>query len=200
MTSSSSPLRVVLDVNIWLANLLAASKGRQGTAVQQIITMVSSGKWHARDVQLVASHEMLETLEMVLMRRGAASDSTEAYVSAVTDIMRFGPEQLDPYLLLGDGREQFAISDVEDAGILATAFAARASLIITDNLRDFESKDASRIDTQIVHPASGPRQLFALRYRQSNLDLIVAHPLDVIDWLERRLDIEPDAIWRKITL
>jgi predicted nucleic acid-binding protein len=153
MTTS---LRVLLDVNVWVANLMAAARGRQGTTAQRIVAMVTSGRWgdEAREVQLVISLEMLETLETVVRRQGASSDAAEAYIDAVAGIMKNGPDELDPYLVLG-GRDQFAMADVEDAGVLATAFAAKAALLVTDNLKDFQTKDALRVDTRVVEASSG---------------------------------------------
>lgn len=196
----TAPLRILLDVNVWVANLLASATGRQGTAVQKIVSLVSSGRWgdEGREVQLVVSHEMLETLEIVLERLGAAPESAEAYTEAIRGIMKFGPEELDPYLSLG-GREQFAMADIEDAGVLATAFASRTALLVTDNLKDFQTKDSRRVDTRIVNASSGTRQLHALRHRRSDTDLVVAHPLDVASWLEQRIDFEPDALWNRIS-
>lgn len=196
----SSPLRVLLDVNIWIANLMATGRGRRGTTAQRIVSMIANGRWGdgGREVQLVVSLDMLDTLEQVLERLGASSFNAQAYAEAVRDIMKHGPEELDPYLLLG-GREQFAIADVEDAGVLATAFAARAHLVVTDNLKDFRTKESLRVDTRIVATSAGPRQLHALRHRRADVDLIVAHPLDVMSWLERRIDFEPASLWRQIS-
>lgn len=197
----TTPLRILLDVNVWVANLMAAAEGRQGTTAQKIVSMVTSGRWGdaGREAQLVISIEMLETLEHVLKRHGASSDSSDAYIDAIKGIMKYGPDELDPYLLLG-GREQFAMADVEDAGVLATAFASRTDLLVTDNLKDFQTKESLRVDTRIVKASSGSRQLYALRHQRSDVDLIVAHPLDVMAWLERRLDFEPDALWKHVSL
>lgn len=196
----SSPLRVLLDVNIWIANLMATGRGRRGTTAQRIVSMIANGRWGdgGREVQLVVSLDMLDTVEQVLERLGASSVNAQAYAEAVRDIMKHGPEELDPYLLLG-GREQFAIADVEDAGVLATAFAARAHLVVTDNLKDFRTKESLRVDTRIVATSAGQRQLHALRHRRTDVDLIVAHPLDVMSWLERRIDFEPASLWRQIS-
>ncbi|WP_245453546.1 PIN domain-containing protein [Aquibium carbonis] len=179
---------------------MATARGRRGTAAQRIVSMVASGRWghEGREAQLVISIEMLETLAHVLTRQGASPDGAEAYIEAVMGIMKHGPGELDPYLLLG-GREQFAMADAEDAGVLATAFASSAALLVTDNLKDFQTRDAIRVDTRLVQAASGQRQLYALRHRRSDVDVIVAHPLDVIVWLEQRLDFEPDALWSEIS-
>ena len=163
--------------------------------------MVASGQWGdgGREAQLIVSLEMLETLEHVLRRQGVSAESAEAYCDAIKGIMRYGPDELDPYLLLG-GREQLAMADAEDAGVLATAFASRAGLVVTDNLKDFQTKESLRTDTRMVKASSGSRQLHALRHRRSDVDLIVAHPLDVMSWLEQGLEFEPEILWKRISL
>ena len=162
--------------------------------------MVASGRWgeEQRQAQLVISIEMLDTLEQVLNRQGASSEASEAYVEAIKGIMRHGPDGLDPYLVFG-GREQFAMADGEDAGVLATAFASRTTLLVTDNLKDFQTGDSIRVDTRIVKTSSGPRQLYASRHRRSDVDVFVAHPFDVMNWLEQRVNFEPDALWAQIS-
>lgn len=194
------PLRVLLDVNVWITNLMAADKGRQGTMTQRLVSMVSNGKWghEDREVQLIISLEMLETMEHVLTRRGYAPENAQEYAEAVSNVAKYGPEELDPYLILG-GREQLAMRDTEDAGVLTAAIAANAHLLVTDNLSDFITKDSSRIDTMVVKASSAKRQLEAIRHQRPGTDLIVAHPADVMAWLDRRLDFEPDALWSEIS-
>ncbi len=161
--------------------------------------MVLGGRFGKRDVQLVVSLEMLETLETVLIRQGFAAQTAQAYIDGVRDIVRYGPDELDPYLLLGDGREQFATRDTEDAGILATGFASGTSLLVTDNLKDFETNDALRADTRVIASTSGVRQLCAFRHQRSHGDMIVACPLDVVDWLRQGIGLEPDTIWNHLS-
>lgn len=198
--ASPGPLRVLLDVNVWIANLIASDKGRQGTAAQQLVSMIARGEWgtDGRSVQLVVSIEMLATLDSVMRRRGASPRKAEAYANAVMDIMKYGPEGLDPYLLLG-GREQFAMTDIEDAGVLAAAFASKTDLLVTDNLNDFEIKDCTGLDTRAIETSSGRRQLRAMRHRRGAIDVIVAHPFDVMDWLRRGFDFEPAKLWDDVS-
>lgn len=190
------PVRVVLDVNIFVGNIIAHDRGHTGTATQTLVSMVSSQKWGMTDrAQLVISFEMIETLETVLRRLQFSEDHIQAYSGSLIDIMKYGPDGLDPYLILG-GEERFAMSDIEDAGVLATAFGARADILVTDNLRDFTSKDASVIDTQVVDTRSaGKRTLQALRYEIAPADLIVAHPFDVMHWMRLGYDFTPGILW-----
>ncbi|TCQ28929.1 PIN domain-containing protein [Rhizobium sp. PP-CC-3G-465] len=194
-----SPVRVLLDVNIFVGNIMAHDRGRKGTATQTLLSMVSSQTWgmNAR-AQLVISFDMIDTLETVLRRLDFTEDRITAYSGSIIDIMKYGPEALDPYLILG-GEERFAMPDVEDAGVLATAIGTGADILVTDNLRDFATKDASVIDTQVVNTtASGQRTLQALRYQIGGADLIVAHPFDVMQWMRLGYDFTPETLWNAI--
>lgn len=193
------PVRVLLDVNIFVGNIMAYDRGHKGTATQTLVSMVSSQKWGLDDrAQLVISFEMIDTLETVLQRLQFTEDRIKAYTGSLIDIMKYGPDALDPYLILG-GEERFTMSDIEDAGVLATAFGAQADILVTDNLRDFTTKDASIVDTQVVNTtSSGPRTLQALRYRIGRADLIIAHPFDVMQWIRLGYDFTPDALWNSI--
>ena len=193
------PVRVLLDVNVYVGNIMAYDLGHRGTATQTLVSMVSGQKWGIDDrAQLVISFEMIDTLETVLRRKGFNEGRIRAYTGSLMDIMRYGPDLLDPYLILG-GEERFAISDVEDAGVLATAFGAGVDILVTDNLGDFISKDATVIDTQVVHSrSSGQRSLQALRYQIGVSDLIIAHPFDVMRWIRLGFDFTPARLWSSI--
>ncbi|MEI2298766.1 PIN domain-containing protein [Ensifer sp. MJa1] len=193
------PLRVLLDVNIWVSNVLATDRACKGTASQTLVSMVSNKRWGISDKsQLIVSFEMINTLETVLRRRGVQPDRIAAYCESIMDFMRYGPEALDPYLILG-GEERFPMSDTEDAGVLATAVGGRADIIVTDNLRDFVTKEADVIETQVISTtASGDRTLMALRYSLAGTELIVAHPFDVMNWMRLGLDFTPDKLWSSI--
>jgi predicted nucleic acid-binding protein len=193
------PVRVLLDVNVLVANIIACDRGHRGTANQMLVSMISHNRWGFADKsQLVISFQMVETLEAVLRRMQVATASIEAYSGSLIDIMRYGPDALDPYLILG-GEERFAMSDVEDAGVLAAAFGAKADLLVTDNLKDFATKDAAAIDTQVVRTISaGERTLQAFRYEIGNTDLVVAHPFDVLRWIRLGYDFTPKNLWSAI--
>lgn len=178
---------------------MAYDRGHRGTATQTLVSMVSSQRWGIADkAQLIISFEMIETLEAVLRRRQFTEDRIKAYTGSIIDIMKYGPDLLDPYLILG-GEKRLAMSDVEDAGVLATAIGAGADILVTDNLKDFATKDASILDTQVVTTAfSGQRTLQALRYEIGRVDLIIAHPFDVMLWMRSGFDFMPANLWKAI--
>ena len=86
--------------------------------------------------------------------------------------------------------------DREDAGILASCLAARADLLVTDNLRDFQTNDAEQLDARRVRTkGGGSRQLYALVHQRADgVALVVRHPVDALSWLERGERPSPAAV------
>lgn len=109
--------------------------------------------------------------------------------------MKAGPEQFDPYVLPEGGRS-LPVRDVEDAGVLASSIAARVDILVTNNLDDFVIKDSERIDTrQINIRGMTPRQLYVLIYeRDDGVSIVIAHPIDAIEWLRKGLRPTPESI------
>jgi predicted nucleic acid-binding protein len=187
-------LRLSIDVNIWIAFLLATRHGRLGTPAQAIVALARGMRLGNRPVQLVISVEMVDTVQRVLERLGFSSLAARTFGTSLIDLMKAGPESLDPYLLIS-GRDQIAMRDREDAGVLATAIAAKVNLLVTDNLTDFKTNDCEVVPTQVVKSGDGKRQLFVLIHeRQDKVCVIVAHPIDVLAWIEHGVDISAEAI------
>lgn len=134
-------LRLCIDVNVWVAFLMAIQNGRTGTSAQAIVAIVREMKIADRPVQLVVSLEMADTLERVLTRVGFTAARSHDFANSIVDLMKAGPDHLDPHLLIS-GRDQLGMHDREDAGVLGTAIAAKVDLLVTDNLRDFQTNDS----------------------------------------------------------
>lgn len=192
---AKSPLRICLDVNIWVAHLLAIQNGRQRTSASALAQIMRDRECEAGPVQLVISWEMLATLEHVLHRLRFDPQITAEFITGLIGVMKTGPEQFDPHLL-PEGGKTLPMNDMEDAGVLASLITARADLLITNNLADFAIKGCKRIDTQKIDlPGQPPRQLFALVYeRNDGVRIVIAHPIDALDWLRKGLRPTPDAI------
>ena len=138
---------------------------------------------------------MLGTLEKVLKRKGMPARLAENFALVVDGLMRVGPERLPPALLTA-GRDQLAMTDREDAGVLAFCIADRVDLLVTDNLTDFETNDSERRDTQGVRRKDGTtRKLFILLHeRADGVSLAVAHPIDATAWLEAEFRPNPKTL------
>jgi hypothetical protein len=149
----------------------------------------------AGPVQLAMSWEMLGTLEDVLSRLGFDQRSVADFTASLIGVMKAGPEQFDPYMLPEGGRS-LPVRDVEDAGVLASSIAARVDILVTNNLDDFAIKDSERIDTrQINIRGMTPRQLYVLIYeRDDSVSIVIAHPIDAIEWLRHGLRPTPETI------
>jgi predicted nucleic acid-binding protein len=183
--------RIVIDVNVWVAHALG---GSLESAASRIIDAARSLRTSEKPVQLAISLEMMDNVERVLVRRGVSDASAREFAQTVLDLVKTGPEKLDPYLLVS-GRDQLAVSTREDAGVLATAISARANLLVTANLKDFVTNDGEVVETQVINAGSARRQLFAILHeRADDLSLVVAHPVDALDWLNDRIEITPHSI------
>jgi predicted nucleic acid-binding protein len=178
----SRPLRVLLDVNILVSDVLGRTAGKRNTTSQKLVDAVLAGALADQPMQLIISIAMLDTFQNVLIRMGASTRVASDAALALLDITRNGPDALDPYLLVDTSDVTFALADREDAAVLATAFAARADLLLTDNLADFENKGCIMVPTSKVHHSDGrTRQLGCQIHRSATGHrLIVAHPLDVL--------------------
>ena len=53
-----------------------------------------------RPVRLVMSIEMMDTLKRVILRIGMSSERAHEFVLTIIDLMKSGPEYLDPYLAI----------------------------------------------------------------------------------------------------
>lgn len=191
-------IRVCLDVNVWIAHLLAIQNNRVGGSASGLVRIVRDMTCAAGPVQLAMSWQLLATLEGVLSRLKFDPQSISANTAALVGIMKAGPLRFDPYLLPEGGRS-IPMKDMEDPGVMASAIAARVDLLITDNLDDFAIKDAERVATQSIRRRGDlRRQLYALIFERSDgVSLVIAHPIDAIGWLGEGMRPTADAIRKR---
>lgn len=175
-------VRLLLDINILVSDVLSRARGRHGTASQKLVDAVLAGKLGGSAIQLIVSVPMLDRFQDVLLRLGAEASDAEAARLALIDLARSGPDALDPYLLLDRSDVSFPLGDEEDAGILATAFAARADLLVTDNLGDFAAAGGTITNMSMARHSDGhTRQLTRQVLRSaSGHRLTILHPLEVL--------------------
>jgi hypothetical protein len=175
-------VRLLLDINILVTDVLSRARGRHGTTSQKLVDAVLAGKLGETPVQLVVSVPMLDRFQDVLLRFGADAGQAEAARLALIDLARSGPDSLDPFLLLDRSDVAFPMADEEDARILATAFAARTDIIATDNLADFASAGGTIVNTLIAHHSDGRSRQLTRQTLMSPAGhpVIVAHPLEVL--------------------
>jgi predicted nucleic acid-binding protein len=175
-------VRLLLDINILVSDMLSRARGRRGTASQKLVDAVLAGKLGETAIQLVVSVPMLDRFQDVLLRLGAEATDAEAARLALIDLVRSGPDALDPYLLLDRSEASFPLADEEDAGVLATAFAARAHLLVTDNLGDFIAAGGAITNTSMARHSDGRTRQLTQQILRSPSDhrLTIMHPLDLL--------------------
>ena len=111
-------LRLCIDLNIWVAALLADRKGRSNTASQYLVEIVRSGVSPVGEVSLIISLGMLDELRSVIIEHlGLNLDIADAYISAIEEYAKLGVQ-----LTLG-GTGVIALRDTEDLHVLETATA-----------------------------------------------------------------------------
>jgi hypothetical protein len=162
-----------VDLNIWVAALLAERAGRRDTVVQRIIGALRRGDSPLGPVQVIISWAMLDRLRYTLVQRlGADPAAVEIYVQTIAPIARRGPVGTAPLLVLG-GTGVLALRDPEDAGVLETALAGQADLLVTRNHRDFLPRDAEVVEPDTVTRITGP----------TGAALLIATPDRMLQWM-----------------
>jgi predicted nucleic acid-binding protein len=161
-------LRLCLDLNIWVAALLADRKGRNNTAAQYLVEVVRCGYAPVGTASLVISFGMLDELRSVLIEHFKLGiETANDYVSLVERYAAIGAQ-----ITLG-GTGIVGLKDIEDAHILETAIAGRADFLVTSNFKDFIVDR----DTSIVIPG-----IHAIHYNPAHTVQIV-HPFQIAAWL-----------------
>lgn len=169
------PLRVCLDLNVWVANLLARERGRRGTAARTCVLAVRDGQTMLGDmhvvVHLVVSWGMLTRLRAVLEHKLARSpEVTEAYLAQIAAFAHVGAPGA-PLVVLG-GTGAMPVRDAEDVHVVDVAIAGRADVIVTANFADFVSyrTEVVRAGRVAVIEHAGGR-------------VVVAHPAEFAGWV-----------------
>jgi predicted nucleic acid-binding protein len=160
-------LRFCIDLNIWVAALLADRQGRTNTASQYLVETVRSGISPIGATSLVISFGMLDELRSAIVAHlGLKIETADAYVSAVEEYAKLGAQ-----LTLG-GTGVIALRDIEDLHVLETAIAGKADFLVTANFKDFTLRD-----TQIEIP--GRHAI----YRSPVHSIHIVHPYLMVEWL-----------------
>jgi predicted nucleic acid-binding protein len=169
---TTSIIHLCLDLNIWYSALLADRLDRQGTATQSLVEIAKQGVCSLGQVQLVISWGMLNRLRLALQRDSSIPQSAiDLYISAIGGYAQLGPAGGGPQLSLG-GTGIISLQDSEDAHVLETALAGRATVLVTANFEDFISKD-----TNIIVPRRHAIHFFPAHAFH------IAHPYLMMEWI-----------------
>jgi predicted nucleic acid-binding protein len=163
-------LRLCLDLNIWIAALLADRKARANTGSQYLIEIVRSGSSPVGAVNLIISLGMLDELKSVIVEHlGLNIETADAYVSAIEEYAKLGAQ-----LTLG-GTGVIGLRDTEDAHVLETAIAGKADFLVTANFKDFIVDRDTKIEIPDRHAI----------YYSSAHSLQIVHPYLMLEWIRR---------------
>jgi predicted nucleic acid-binding protein len=169
-------LRVVLDVNVWVSHYVSLMKNRRESAAQALVRASFAGQCRLGPVQPILSHLMLDTLRGVLLRLGLPETLAETARDAVEAAAIGGIVPTPPYGVLGGGVQP--IHDPEDGGVLDTAVAGQADLLVTQNLRDFLPGPRADLDATVVRP-----DVLLLRHGRLPHGLVIASVYAAKAWL-----------------
>jgi PIN domain len=176
----ASPIHLCLDLNIWCAALLADRRGKQSTASQILVEIAKQGSCTLGPVQLVISWGMLNRLRLVLEKDlNIPQSDADLYIDAIRGYAELGASGTSPQLCLG-GTGVIPLQDSEDAHVLETALAGRATVIVTANFKDFISKDTRIIVPQEHHNHSAPAH--AIHSTPSHV-LHIANTSQMMSWI-----------------
>jgi predicted nucleic acid-binding protein len=173
-------IRLCLDLNIWIGNLISTLKGKKNTTCQVIVEIIQRGYCNLGGVQLIISWGMLnhlgETIKKLNIEKNLNLDEStiNSYINSIEKYTELGQKKLTPQLTLG-GTKVIALNDNEDAHILETAIAGRAKAIITRNFDDFTLK---KNDTKII---IGKEHAI---YSTAQHSLHIVQPKLILKWIE----------------
>lgn len=175
--------RLCLDVNILVSDAFVARRsGREGGASSRLVAIARAGSCAFGLVQLVISWRMLTTLRAVLVRFDSWDERVRSTCDLLANVAEAGPLSQPPLLVLG-GTGLLPMADQEDAGVLETALAGRADLLVSYDLGDFEAGSRSRLLTQRLLSDGRGRPAALLVQDSLRGDLLVASPDLAVGWL-----------------
>lgn len=175
-------LRLVLDVNVWVNHYLSLSRGREGSAAQQLVNIAFNGHCRLGPVQPIISHAMLDTLQEVLVGINLPERFAEAARNAVEASATGGMVGEAPVAVLGGGVQP--LLDLEDQAVLDTAVAAGSDLLVTNNMEDFTPGPRAGIHADVMrrNPEGQPDTLL-FKHPRLRHGLIIASVFAARSWL-----------------
>lgn len=113
-------VRICLDINVLVADLLGTIKGKRGTASRYLVDAVWNGECDAGPVQLITSVPVIENWTSVLIQRfNYDKDSAEETAWLLQDYALEGPLAIPPSIVVVAGHDPFASEEEELASAQA---------------------------------------------------------------------------------
>ena len=178
-------LRLCLDVNVWVNYYLAIARGRGlNTAASGLADAAFAGTCRLGPVQLIVSHAMLTTLELVLRRMAVTEIFADMARDQVEAAAGNGYLRQPPSIILG-GSAANALRDQEDAAVLNAAMAGQTDLFVTNNIADFIPGPRARTTVAVLSDDNGDPDVFRLSHPRLPNGLIIASPFKAASWVIR---------------
>jgi hypothetical protein len=191
-------LRLTLDINVFVADILSRQNRVATTACAQLVNWAANGVSPAGPTQLVISHPMLENFANVLVRAfGYSALDAQARADLLNAYATEGPIPIPPFIAVAMGFVPFETEaemrqsvanfgakgtsvdklfheTQDDRYVLETAIAGQADVLVTLNLEDFARGGVIRFerDDMFVVPFAGK-------------DLVVSKPAFAAHWIAR---------------
>jgi hypothetical protein len=168
VTEPERVIRITLDINILVSDIISTARSVRATASTMIVDAVRDGRCPAGPVQLITSLPIIEAYADVLQRRlGYLREAAFSKADALESYALDGAMPTAPLLMIGTGFVPFATEEEikvavanfllrEDRGIfneiaddryvLETAIAGRADILITNDIRGFARGPAIKFD------------------------------------------------------
>jgi predicted nucleic acid-binding protein len=189
-------LRLCLDVNVWVSSYLAAARRPDiVTAAGGLTRAAFTGACRLGPVQLVVSHAMLDTLELVLRRMPVTAPVAEMARDQVEAAAGSGYLVQQPSIILG-GTAAYPLLDEEDAGVLNNAMAGRADLFVTHDIADFVRGPRAGTNTVTLSERAGEPDAVRLDHPKHPGGLIIAATFRAADWVLRGERPPPGVLTR----
>jgi hypothetical protein len=175
-------LNLCLDVNVYVADALARRRGARIGASSRIVDLVRAGHCALGPVRLVISWRMLTTLGLALRNLGLSREEAEGVARLTGSLAAGGAATPAPHLVLG-GTGLLPMRDGEDAGVVETALAGAADILVTHDLGDFERGSRSWLRTErlATRARGGPAAIII--HHGTDAGLAAAVPDLAIGWL-----------------
>src|SRR5215813_4350916 len=197
--SAERTIRLALDINVFIADILSTDVGRRNTAASFLVQAVGSGTSPAGPVQLVTSLPIIENYANVLSRRlGYDADAAEERAWILQQYAPEGPMPDHPYLSVGGGYIPFETEEEwrrslgnhlgrseadklfheiqDDRYVLETALVGRADILVTADVAGFAKGPAVRFERNDV-----------LLFSFADRALVIGSPRFVAHWLSQAI-------------
>jgi predicted nucleic acid-binding protein len=201
--TSERVIRLTLDINVFIADILSTEVGRRNTAASFLVEAVRAGTSSAGPVQLVTSLPIIENYANVLSRRlGYDAAAAEERAWILQQYALDGPMPDHPYLSIGSGYIPFeteeewrrsignhlgrSVADKlfheiqDDRYVLETALVGRADILATADVAGFARGSAVQFERNDV-----------LLFPFADRALVIASPRFVVYWMSQA--VVPDA-------